>query len=163
MAIDLVQKFDAEVDSLKLLRKYLYLAIETILESNQEITVKFLDNQNISGLPFSLDDVQNLTLFLIGGWYIDSSVNGSSYVLGGQKFIADSEKTSIDGALDFIIKTIKNDRNNLYQKFLEKCGSGYDHSFNECDGSVKVGYQISSLSAFPAVLAVSLVHIYYGK
>lgn len=161
MSINLVQNFDVEVDSRELLKKYLSLAMETILESNQEITVKVVDRQDTTGLLPLLNTSKKLPLFLIGGWYADTE--GNHYVSGGQKLKAVGEKSSIEVAIDFMIDAIKIDGKKLGKEFIEKCGDGYDASFNEYDGTVEIGYRIMSLNTFPAVLAVSLVHIYYGK
>ncbi len=50
------------------------------------------------------------------------------------------------------------------RKFFEVCGSGFDSSFNEHDGSIEAGYRLNHrpLGGW-SNLDVSLCHIYYGK
>ena len=46
MSINLVQSLNVEVDSAKLLKQYLELALPTVLNSNEEIAVKVIDHND---------------------------------------------------------------------------------------------------------------------
>jgi hypothetical protein len=55
-------------------------------------------------------------------------------------------------------------RNADTEEFFRQCGDGYDDMFNECDGSVDVGYRLTQRSLCGwNYLDVSLCHVYYGK
>ena len=50
------------------------------------------------------------------------------------------------------------------KKFFESCGTGFDYSFNEMDGSIAAGYRLNHRPCGGwNNLDVSLCHIYYGK
>jgi hypothetical protein len=164
MSINLVQKFEVEVDSAKLLKKYLELAISTILDSNEEIAVKTIEHDDKSKIiycPSVIHGENNmLPILLIGGWYKPENKKENSYFNGYKPWtLFNTLKKSINHIFTFI----NNNQDDLKKIFLKECGEGYNTWFNRYDGSIGVGYNLMSNNTFPNSLLLSLVHIYYGK
>ena len=73
MSINLVQSLNVEVDSIKLLKQYLELALSTVLNSNEEIAVKVIDHNDdykrlyYPSVIYGKTDI--LPVLLIEGWY----------------------------------------------------------------------------------------------
>jgi hypothetical protein len=163
MGIDLVQKFEVEIDSITLLGKYLILALSSVLDSTEEIAIKVIDhNDNNKSLcyPSALYGEKNiLPILLIEGWYKHEGNKENSYFNGYKPWMLFND---INSSFDYIISFL-NDKEELTKKFLKDCGDGYNNWFNEHDGSIGTGYKLISNNTFPASMSLSLVHIYYGK
>lgn len=170
MSIDMVQRFVVEVDSLELLEKYLRLAITTALESHEELAVKVVDrDEKYLGLhlpPVLSDQKKHFPIIFIGGWYLPEEGKENSY-FGGypswKTFRFDGSTSAVDAAIQYIEGLLQEHGKTWGAEFKEKFGDGYDDCFNRYDGSVELGYELRSCGCFPEWLAISIVHMYYGK
>ena len=170
MSSDLLQGLDVEIDSKKLLGQYLRLAIATALEAHEEIAVKTIDREekelpNLPGIFYGKK--KEFAVILIGGWFITKDGKEKSYFDGYKPWVTFHSKghagTATDLAIEYINEALKKNQKVWEGQFLKKCGSGYNSGFNQSDGHVGVGYKLQSCNCFPEQLAISLVHIYYGK
>ena len=88
MPIDMVQRFIVEVDTTKLLKRYLRLAMLTALNSHEELAVKVVDpNDEHLGLYLPsvfMDQDKHFPVIFIGGWYWPEKGEKNFY-FGGYK------------------------------------------------------------------------------
>ena len=164
MVIDMVQELLVEVDSIKLLEQYLRLTITTALDAHEEIAVKIINREEknlILHFPSCMSEDKNFPVILIEGWYIPKKAKKPrSYFGGYPKWkIFNTVDTAIEYIKDILEKNIKDWK----EQFIKKFGDGYTSWFNKYDGSVGVGYGLCSCNRFPEWLAISLIHVYYGK
>ncbi len=174
MSIDMVQRFVVEVDSTKLLEQYLPLAMTTALNSDEELAVKVVD-RNEKHLDLHLPSVfmnqsKHFPVVLIGGWYLPKASSGggepNSYFNGygpWTTFRFDGTTSAVDAAVQHIKDLFKRYGDTWGTEFRKKFGDGYNDCFNHYDGSVGTGYELRACGCFPEWLAISLIHIYYGK
>ncbi|MFA6474428.1 MAG: hypothetical protein WCV85_06155 [Patescibacteria group bacterium] len=164
MPIHKVQEFLVEVDSPALLKQYLTVAMPTVLDATQELAVKMLDRTSsdfsLHLPPVFKDQSASYPVLFIGGWHAPEPGRPNSYFNGYGPW-----KTfqSVDAAIDHVQKVIKKSACAWGSAFLAQCGDGYNAGFNTMDGTVRIGFQIRSCRSFPEYLAISLVHMYYGK
>ena len=170
MSIDMVQRFVVEVDSAKLLEQYLRLAMTTALNSQEELAVKVVDrNEKHLGLhlpPVLMEQDKHFPVIFIGGWYSPKEGEKNSY-FGGYgpwtTFRFDGTTSAVDAAVQHIKELFENHGKSWGTQFKQKFGDGYDDCFNHFDGSVELGYELRACGCFPEWLAISIVHMYYGK
>lgn len=165
MAIDLVQQFSVEVDSIEFLKKYLELSVSTVLDSTEEIAVKIIDYSNkYEYYPSAIYGDKNiLPVLLIGGWYKSDNDKVNSFFNGYKPWRLFNDKNTINDSIDYVMEVLNNNHDNLNSKFSKDCGDGYNDFFNRYDGSTDIGYRLMSNNTFPNSLSISLTHIYYGK
>ncbi len=168
MPINMVQRFVVEVDSMELLEKYLKLAMTTALVP-EEIAVKVLDRNEKHldlHLPSVLDKDKNFSVILISGWHLPAEGKDNTYFNGYDPWDIFRQKGNTS-AVEMAIKHIKNllERNGeqWFKEFKNKFGDGFDGHFNHFDGSVGFGFELRACGCFPEQLAISVVHMYYGK
>lgn len=164
--MDMVQNFVVEVNSIPLLERYLEIAMRTVLESREEFAVKIIDyslkNFTLCLPPVVSNLEKSFPVMLISGWYLPEGKE-NSYFSGYRPWkIFHDEVKVIQHVRDFFAQG-GYDLKNLATQFMKRLGDGYSHCFNQNDGTVKVGCKLQSCFSFPQVLAISLVHIYYGK
>jgi len=161
MPIDMVQQAEVEVDSIKLLRKYLRLIMTTALTTQEEIAVKIRSKSD-----FDFDSDSSFPVILISGHWLPKE-GKESYHFGGygpfEVFHADGKKTAVTSAIQYILKLIKEHEEKWIAEFEGKCGDGYYSGFIPDDGTIDPGYRVSTCHSFPEKIAISLTHIYYGK
>ena len=170
MSIDMVQRFVVEVDSAKLLEQYLRLAMTTALNSQEELAVKVVDrNEKHLGLhlpPVLMEQDKHFPVIFIGGWYSPKEGEKNSY-FGGYgpwtTFRFDGTTSAVDAAVQHIKELFEKHGKSWGTQFKQKFGDGYDDCFNHFDGSVELGYELRACGCFPEWLAISIVHMYYGK
>ena len=169
MGIDIVQKFVVEVDSMQLLEQYMGLGIRTALKQ-EEIAVKVVDrgeeHLNLH-LPSALSNQdKHFPVIFIGGWYLPHEGEKNSYFNGygpWKTFRFDGRLSATDIAIEHIKRLFKDHKKEWMKRFQRKFGNGYNNWFNHFDGSVEFGYELRTCGCFPEWLAISIVHIYYGK
>lgn len=170
MSINVVQRFVVEVDSVMLLEQYLRLAIATALDSGEELAVKVVDrNEKHLGLHLPsvfMDQDKHFPVIFIGGWYLSKDGQKNSY-FGGYgpwtTFCFDGTTSAIDATVQHINKLFEKHGKLWDLQFEQKFGDGYNNSFNRFDGSIGLGYELRACGCFPEWLAISIVHMYYGK
>ena len=169
MSIDMVQRFVVEVDSMALLEKYLKLAMNTALDSEEEIAVKVVNRKEEYldlHLPSVLDEDKNFPVIFIGGWYFPEKGKKNSYFNGyglWETFNSDGKTSAVNVAVKHIKKLLNKNEEQWFTEFKKKFGDGYNDCFNHFDGSVDFGFELQSCGCFPEWLAISIVHMYYGK
>ena len=167
MSIDMVQSFVVEVDSLKLLEKYLKLAMTTALIP-EEIAVKVLDRRekylNLH-LPSVFDEDKNFPVIFIGGWYLPEGKDNTYFNGYGpwDIFRKKGKTRAVKIAIKHIKDLLEKNREQWFKEFKEKFGDGHNDAFNHFDGSVGFGFELRACGCFPEQLAISIVHMYYGK
>ena len=62
-----------------------------------------------------------------------------------------------------ILSILEKNESEWKSDFAAQEGDGYDDGFNSMDGSVGIGYQITSGHTWPNEITISLIHFYYGK
>jgi len=158
-----VQKFDVQTDSLDILEQYLKLALRNALDGDgSTFAVKIVNrrNKNYSlGLP-SIPEESFPLILIQGGHQRKEGEKPHSYFNGYRSWRLFGRS---DQVVTFARMTLKSREEKWTEQFLKKRGDGYTDSFNRCDGTVSVGYELRSCYSFPEVLAISLVHFYYGK
>ena len=167
MSINLVQNFIVEVDSIKLLKQYLELALGTVLNSTEEIAVKVIDHadecKNLYYPSVIYGKKNILPVLMIEGWYGSEDNAGDSFFNGYKPWKLFNDENTINKSIEYAVSVLSENQSNLIERFSRDCGDGYNYGFNHFDGSVNVGYQLISNKRFPNSLTLSLVHIYYGK
>ena len=167
MSINLVQNFVVEVDSTKLLKQYLELALSTVLNSTEEIAVKVIDHDDEYKrlyYPSVIYGKKNiLPVLMIEGWYGSEDSARDSFFNGYKPWKLFDNENTINKSIEYVVSVLNDNRSNLIERFSRDCGDGYDYGFNHFDGSINVGYQLISNKKFPNSLTLSLVHIYYEK
>jgi len=167
MSINLVQTLNVEVDSAKLLKQYLELALPTVLDSIEEIAVKIIDhNDAYKKLYYPsviYDKTDILPVLLIEGWYKSKDNEGKSFFNGYKPWKLFDNKNTLKDSIEYIIEVLSENQSDLTDMFLRDCGNGYNYGFNNFDGDIGIGYKLISNKTFPNSLSVSLCHIYYGK
>jgi hypothetical protein len=173
MSIDMVQRFIVEVDSAKLLEQYLRLAMTTVLNSHEELAVKVVDrNEKYLSLHLPsvfMDQDKHFPVVFVGGWYLPKAPKGggkNSYFNGygpWATFRFDGTTSAVDAAVQHIKQLFKENEKTWIAQFKQKFGDGYNDFFNHFDGSIGTGYELRACGCFPEWLAISLVHMYYGK
>lgn len=168
MSIDMVQKFVVEVDSVKLLKQYLRLAMATVLTSHEEVTVVDRSEKHHGlYLPSVLmDETKHFPVILIDGWYLPKEGEKNSY-FGGREpwttFRSAVATSSIDCAIEHIHELLEKQGETWRAQFEKRFGDGHHSGFNHFDGDVGLGYELRECGCFPKRLAISIVHMYYGK
>jgi len=157
-----VQRFVVVVDSYKLLEEYLRIAMATVLSPHEEIVLKTIDRDKAnfsSGLPSDVSDRnKNFPVILIGGSYLPKgNEEGSKFHDHGPW------ETFRPTAIARIMEIVKANGEAWQRRFLKERGDGYNEFFLPCDGSIGTGYELRSCNCFPEALAISIVHITYGK
>jgi len=152
MSIDLIQNFIVEVDSVKLLKQYLELALPTVLNSTEEIAVKVIDHDDDQYKSLYYPSViyrkENiLPVLLIEGWYKSKDKERDSFFNGYKPWKLFNENT-LNKSVNYAMGVLSDNQSNLLDRFSKGCGDGY---------------QLISNKRFPNSLTLSLVHIYYGK
>lgn len=164
MAPDMVQRFVVEVDSFKLLKQYLQIAMTTVLDAHEELAVKILDRtvEYFSlHLPSAVyNEKKHFPVILISGWYAPEEGKPYSYFHGYPKW---TTFTTVDAAIEHIEDAFRRHREAWIKEFVFRFGDGYNEEFNRFDGSAGLGYELRNCYSFPEVLAISFVHMYYGK
>lgn len=170
MSIDRVQKFLAEVDSVELLESYLRFAMITVLDSFEELAVKVVDREKeylSLYLPSVLmDQKKHFPVILIEGWFFPKKGEKNSYFSGYEPwktFHFDGITPTVDVAIRYIKELLEEQKNAWETQFMKELGDGYTSGFNGSDGFVGLGYELRACGCFPEKLAVSLIHMYYGK
>ncbi len=74
-----------------------------------------------------------------------------------------SASVFVDIVISNIICILEQNKEVWDKQFYENFGDGFNNCFNQMDGSIETGYQISAGHIFPGEITISLVHIYYGK
>lgn len=175
----MVQYFKAEVDSLKLLGRYLLLAIPTVLDSNEEIAIRWVRKGEKWSIPLLASEDALLIMLIHGHWR--RKKGGWSNVLvpsGAGKFIkiksprrnpwpvpenlgvkpitsyklfkSDKRKPIVEIVTSYIINQIKRHLKEIEQRFNEKFGYGQH---------VHKGFKLQSCGCHPDQLAISLIHM----
>lgn len=171
MPTDFVQKFVVEVDAVELLAKYLSLAIETVLTSDEEVVVKVI-NRNKKNFELGLssavsDEEKQYPVILISGWYAPKAGDDEVSYFDGygpwSTFRCNGSVKAADAAIEHVLGIMKKKWDVWGKKYVEKFGDGYNDNFTEMDGAVDLGIELRSCNCFPEELAISIVHIYYGK
>jgi hypothetical protein len=164
--MSVVQKFLLELDALTTLEEYLPIVIKTTL-CVEEIAVKVVKPER-AGLelpPVLLSTNNSLPVILISGWYLPRAAE--NHYFGGYKpwntFQYDGVKSATDQALTHVLGLLEENFGAWSKTFSQKFGNGYHSGFLPSDGHVQVGFKLQTCGCFPEQLAVSLVHIYYGK
>ncbi len=174
--MNIVQELIAQVSTKELLQKYLTIAIPTVLNSIEEVAIKTLDDEarknGILELPTWHGDKNSFPVIRIGGWYMNKEKE-NSYFNGYKPWMIinrnrpglnpESESVFVDIVVSNIISIIEHNHEMWNKQFYEKLGDGFNDGFNQMDGSIETGYQISAGHTFPEEITISLVHIYYGK
>ncbi len=168
--IDLVQDFFVEVDSLNLLKKYLRIAMKTILSSTEEIAIRAVnytqDNKPPKGAPPILDNKENFPIILIGGSEkYEGFETGNSYFDGygpWELFTSSEKKKSTNKAIGHI-KSLLEQYSDIWMEKYSMTKYFKQGSSEKFDGHYKTGYQLRSCGCFPEVLAICLTNIYYSK
>lgn len=172
MSIDMVQRFIVQLDSRELLDEYLRLALATVLPSCQEVAVKVMDRSveyySLHVPSALMDENKHFPVILIGGWYAPDSGKKNSYFNGYGPWELFSDDRKVKNAIDhpslgYVRELLDNNLSSWSGQFTDKFGDGFNGSFNHFDGSIGIGYELRSCNSFPEILAISLVHIYYGK
>ncbi len=169
MSINEVQRLITEVDSIKLLEQYLRLAITTALDSHDEIAIKVMnrEEEHLSlHFPTAMNQDKHFPVILISGWYLPTEGEGRSYFNGYESwttFNSNESANQVDNALQHIKELLEENMETWRVQFNEKFGDGYNDCFNHNDGSVDLGFELRTCGCFPEWLAISIVHIYYGK
>jgi len=162
-----VQKFLVETDSKDILKKYLSLALPTILSSCEEIAVKIVDHDDKYKTLYFSQNIHNeknsFPIILISGWYKPKGFVPNSYFNGYKPWFCFDCKSEIFVILNYIIDTIITNKDDLKERFLKLYGNGYDIGFSPSDGHTDIGYKLESNDTFPHSLTISLTHIYYGN
>ena len=167
MSIDLIQNFVVEVDSVKLLKQYLELALSTVLNSTEEIEVKVVDHDDkykslyYPSVIYGKENI--LPVLLIEGWYKSKDNERESFFNGYKPWKLFNEENTLSKSIEYIMSVLSEYQSYLTDRFSRDCGDGYNYGFNHYDGSIGIGYQLISNKKFPNSLTLSLVHIYYGK
>lgn len=158
-----IQKFDVQTDSLDILEQYLKLALRNATDGDGSTFAVKIVNRRDKNYSLYLPSVsrESFPVILIQGWY--QRKNGEkphSYFNGYRPWRLFGRS---DQVVTFTRMTLNNREEKWTKQFLKKHGDGYTDSFNRFDGSVSIGYELRSCHSFPEVLAISLVHFYYGK
>lgn len=162
MPLNLVQKFDVEIDSKELLKKYLELAIPTVLNSVEEIAVKVIEHNDkrkklyYPSAIYSDDSV--LPILLVEGWYKQDSKK-NSFFNGYKPWELFEGESALKNSIEYIMAFLDKNLNELTERFFEECGDGH----NGFDGTILSGFKLLGNNTFPNSLSLSIVHIYYGK
>lgn len=169
----MVQKFSIELDSIKLLERYLRLAMTTALDSIEEVGVKIIDRKyehfQFSLPPVVYDQNKYFPVILIGGWF--ARKKGEKFCFktcldrprDWRVFRSKGKTSAMETAIQYIKKNLKKHGKEWIEQFKEKFGEGYYDGFHRSDGTVGFGYELQSCCCFPEELAISIVHMYYGK
>jgi hypothetical protein len=168
-----VQEIIIQVDSKEELMKYLNQTIPIALNSIEEIAIKTIDRkarkEGTLHLPTWHGDVKSFPIIRIGGWY-RKEYKDNSYFNGWRPWETIDPLSLNSDASEFtylvichILSILEKNEEMWRYDFLAKEGDGYNQGFNEMDGSVGIGYQISSGHNSPDEITISLVHFYYGK
>jgi len=167
MSINLVQSLNVEVDSIKLLKQYLELALSTVLNSNEEIAVKVIDHYDVYKRLYYPSVIYNKTdilpVLLIEGWYKSKDNERKSFFNGYKPWKLFNDKNALKDSIEYIMTVLNENQSDLTDMFSKDCGDGYNYGFNNFDGSIGIGYKLISNKTFPNSLSLSLCHIYYGK
>jgi hypothetical protein len=154
---------------MELLEKYLQLLMTTALDSTEEIAVKVVNRQEehlALHLPCVLkDEDRHFPVIFIGGWYYPKD-KPNSYFNGypaWETFSSDPRVSAVELAIYRIKQLFEKHGKEWGEEFSQKFGDGYDGCFTKHDGIVSPGYELRACDCFPQWLAISLVHIYYGK
>ncbi len=168
MPIDMVQRFVVEVDSMALLQKYLRLSMQTALQP-EEVAVKVVDRSEKYldlHLPSVLDENKNFPVIFIGGWYLPEKGKQNTYFNGygpWETFHSEGKKSAVDVAIKHVKTLLEKNGEQWFKEFKKKLGDGYNGGFNHFDGSIGFGFELRACGCFPEWLAISIVHMYYGK
>lgn len=158
--IDMVQDLRVEVDSWGLLEQYLRVAIPTVLRHrDKRIIVRIA-----SGDEHLPGDEKQLPVLFVGGLYTSQKLPLSSLTLSDALFFDSPEDTAINQSILYVKRMLTEHEQEWPAEFTRRFGDGYHGAFNENDGSVHPGFSLTVLySGGELWLAISLVHIYYGK
>lgn len=162
MSINLVQNLVVEVDPLRLLKDYLLLVMATALQSREELAVKVVDRTETDlHLPQAIDDqAKHFPVILISGQRRPEEGKANSYFGGWGTW---TTLDTVDAAIRHIEGLLLEYGVSWRSQFTKKLGDGYGPDFNEMDGTVGFGFELRTCRSFPEILAISIVHIYYGK
>lgn len=175
MSIDMVQRFVVQVDSLILLEQYLRLAMTTALNSCEEVAVSVVDRKMKYyelGLPSAFVGEcvkKHFPVMLIDGWYATKPGEESRFVnlrFSPKVFLSNPCSLSsgpVERAIEHVKTLISTHGEEWGRDFRKDHGDGFNTFFNEDDGSVGLGFELRSCGSFPERLAISVVHICYGK
>jgi hypothetical protein len=136
-----LQKFIVEVDSIKLLKQYLDLALVTTLDSYAEIAVKVVDRKDkyisLSLPPVIMDQDKHFPVILIGGWHLPDSGKENSYFAGRKPwtvFRSREKMDTVSATIHHIEKLFQRHGKAGETQFTQKFGEGYNDCFNRSDG-----------------------------
>ncbi|MFC1663801.1 hypothetical protein ACFL0A_01620 [Patescibacteria group bacterium] len=163
MAIDLVQTFEVEIDSIKLLKEYLKIAMKTVFNSNEEIAIKILDEELSNHhfyIPLVLNKDKSFHLILLSGRYKPEKGKSNSYFDGYPGWITFEDPK---GVIQYVEGLFQENEKRWVEQFYRTFGNGYSKNFTDWDGTARYGWKIRSCRCFPEILAISMVHIYYYK
>lgn len=164
--MSVVQKLLLEFDALTTMEAFLPIVIKSTL-CVEEIAVKVVDCEkaNLELPPVLLSTRNSLPVILISGWYLPRAAE--NHYFDGYKpwntFQHDGKKSATDHALTHVLGLLEENFGAWSKTFSEKFGNGYHSAFLPSDGLVQVGFKLQNCGCFPEQLAISLVHIYYGK
>lgn len=164
MPIDMVQKFIVEVDSKELLEQYLRLAIKTVLIPHDELAVKVVHIKDY--LPSVLmDQYTRFPIIFISGWCLPE--NGENSYFNGygpwRTFRFDETTNAVESAIQYVKELLEKQGKTWATSFFHKFGDGHTDWFDENDGTVGFGYELRACGGLPEWLAISIIHVYYGK
>jgi len=158
-----IQNFIAEIDETEELNDYLRLAIATVFDSCEEIAVKVLDRRlKYLGLhiPPLVNQEEHFPVIFIEGWFKPKEGEVNSFFNGYPRW---KTFNTPEAAIEHIQNLLKKGWRRWARQFRKQFGDGYNDGFNKYDGHVGLGYGLKSCHCFPEVLAVSIIHFYYGK
>jgi hypothetical protein len=137
----------------------------TTLNSHEELAVKVVNStEGHPGLYMPsvfMDQGKHFPIIFIGGWYAPKNRGVENSYFGGYRpwttFI------TVDAVIMHIKEKFEENGKIWAEQFRNKFGDGYNDGFNHFDGSVGLGFELRSCGCFPEWLAISIVHMYYGK
>ena len=148
----MVQKFVVEVDSIEFLEQYLRVATTTALMDYKKIEIKII-NREEKYLTSCKNGNKDFPVILIGEtWYAPKK---------GEKL--NSKTFKKDKAVEYIIKTLRENIIDWEKQFIKRFEEGYAYEFSEYNGKTRVGYELCLNNSMPESFVISLVHIYYGN
>ncbi|MEA3272848.1 MAG: hypothetical protein U9P90_04245 [Patescibacteria group bacterium] len=171
MSIDMVQKLVVEIDSVKILERYLILALKTVFSSYKEVAIMWVKHteDNTSYLPPFLREKNQLPVILIHDYHTSSEKEKTNFVERGGVILSNLHLTDL---INWVRLIIGHHRENWEELFIEKTDEEYDAECEECDddfishpsADAIIGFRLES--RFPSsadVIAISLCYIPFGK
>lgn len=164
MPLNLTQRLKYETDSLDSFEKVLTTLVDVIFKEEpsqytQMVLTQHSDSFDNGQRWIEKNDMNPINLRLLSKqkYFHICSINDYKPELKKGDELFNSHAQLIQKVMEHL-NTAK------VKKFFDLCGSGFDHAFNEYDGSIEAGYRLNHRSQNGwNNLDISLCHIYYSK